>query len=171
MSDPSNAIRPGTQKLTKEHDIVSFDCGTVSLNDWLKRFARQNQQADAAQTYVACRDRRVIGYYSLVAGSVRRDDAPERIAKGLANHPIGVVLLARLAIDQSEKGQGLGKALLKDALLRIAQAADLIGVRAVLVHAIDENAKRFYQHFNFEVTPVDPMHLMLMLKDLRVLIR
>src|SRR5947208_319588 len=102
VSDPSNAIRPGTEKLSREHGIADFDCGTHSLNDWLIRFAWPNQQADAAKTYVACREMRVVGYYSLVASSVQRSDAPDRIAKGLANHPIGMILLARLAVDQRE---------------------------------------------------------------------
>jgi GNAT superfamily N-acetyltransferase len=170
VSDPSTELRPGTEKLLREHDLTRFDCGKAGLTDWLTRYAWTNQQADAAKTYVARRGNRVVGYYSLVASSVRRSDAPERITKGLANHPIGVILLARLAIDQSEKGHGLGKALLKDALLRTAQAAEIVGVRALLVHAIDEEARQFYLHFNFEPAPVDPMHLMLLIKDLRALI-
>jgi GNAT superfamily N-acetyltransferase len=170
VSGRSNELRPGTQKLSRDHDLTRFDCGKTALNDWLVRYAWQNQQADAAKTYVACRDNRVVGYYSLVASSVRRSDAPERIAKGLANHPIGVILLARLALDRSEKGQGLGKALLKDALVRTAQAAEIVGVRALLVDAIDEEARRFYLHFNFEPSMVDPLHLMLLIKDLRVML-
>jgi GNAT superfamily N-acetyltransferase len=172
--DPAGAIRPGTERLTPDHDLSGFDCGTPSLNVWLVRFAWPNQQADAAKTYVACRGTRVVGYYSLVAASVQRNEAneaPHRIVKGLASHPVGTVLLARLAVDQGEKGQGLGKALLKDALSRVAQAAEIVGVRAALVHALDENAKRFYQHFDFEPSPVNPMHLMLLIKDLRALLR
>jgi GNAT superfamily N-acetyltransferase len=157
--------------LTKVHDLSSFDCGTPSLNEWLQRFAWQNQQADAAKVYVAHRrDHIVVGYHSLTASSVRRDDAPARVAKGLANHPVGLALLGRLAVDRQQKGKGLGRALLLDALMRTAQAADTIGIRALLVHAIDEDAKRFYQHFNFEPAPVDPMHLMLLMKDLRALL-
>src|SRR5579862_9802633 len=149
------------EKLTKVHDLSSFDCGTPSLNEWLQRFAWQNQQADAAKVYVAHRrDNIVVGYHSLTASSVRRDDAPARVAKGLANHPVGLALLGRLAVDHRQKGKGLGKALLLDALMRTAQAADTIGIRALLVHAIDEDARRFYLHFNFEPAPVDPMHLM-----------
>jgi len=170
VSDPSSELRPGTEKLLRDHDLTRFDCGKPALNEWLTRYAWQKQQADAAKTYVACRAKRVAGYYSLAASSVRRSDAPERIAKGLANHPIGVVLLARLAIDQSEKGRGLGKALLKDALLRTAQAAEIVGVRTLLVHALDQEARRLYLHFDFEPSPVDPMHLMLLIKDLRALI-
>lgn len=159
------------EKLTKAHGLSSFDCGTASLNEWLQRFAWQNQQADAAKVYVAHRrDDVVVGYHSLTASSVRRDDAPARVAKGLANHPIGVALLGRLAVDLGQKGKGLGRALLLDALMRTSQAADTIGIRALLVHAIDEGARRFYLHFNFEPAPVDPMHLMLLMKDLRALV-
>jgi GNAT superfamily N-acetyltransferase len=158
--------------LTKTHDLSSFDCGTTSLTEWLQRFAWQNQQADAAKVYVAHRrDDVVAGYHTLTASSVRRDDAPARVAKGLANHPIGVALLGRLAVDRRQKGKGLGRALLLDALMRTAQAAETIGIRALLVHAIDEDAKRFYLHFNFEPAPVDPMHLVLLMKDLRALIK
>ncbi len=170
VSGPSNELRPGTQKLSRDHDLARFDCGKTALNDWLVRYAWQNQQADAAKTYVTSRGNRVVGYYSLVASSVRRSDAPERIAKGLANHPIGVILLARLALDVAEKGQGLGKALLKDALVRTAQAAEIVGVRALLVDAIDDEARRFYMHFNFEPSSVGPMHLMLLMKDLRAML-
>jgi GNAT superfamily N-acetyltransferase len=160
------------ESLTKAHDLSSFDCGAASLNEWLQRFAWQNQQADAARVYVAHRrDDVVAGYHSLTASSVRRDDAPARVAKGLANHPIGVALLGRLAVDLRQKGRGLGRALLLNALMRTAQAADTIGMRAMLVHAIDDDAKRFYLHFNFEVAPVDPMHLMLLMKDLRALLK
>jgi GNAT superfamily N-acetyltransferase len=155
------------EKLSKAHDPAAFDCGTESLNAWLKRYALVNQQGDAAQTYVVHRDGAVAGYYALAAGSVRPEEATGRIAKGLAKHPISVILLARLAVDKREQGKGLGKALLKDALLRILSAADTVGARAVLVHAIDEEAREFYEHFGFERSPVDEFELMLLMKDLR----
>jgi GNAT superfamily N-acetyltransferase len=155
------------EKLTREHGLSAFDCGEASLNDWLKRFALTNQQSDSARTYVVHRARRVVGYYSLSAGSVRKDEAPSRIARGLASHPIGVILLARLAVDRTEQGTGLGKALLVDALARAAKAADAIGARAILVHAVDDDAARFYTKFGFESSPLDPKHLMLLMKDLR----
>jgi GNAT superfamily N-acetyltransferase len=159
------------ERLSQAHDLSFFDCGTASLNDWLRRFAWQNQQADAAKVYVAHRrDDVVVGYHSLTASSVSRQDAPARIAKGLANHPVGVALLGRLAVDARAKGRGLGRALLLDALLRTAQAAETIGIRALLVHALDEDARRFYLHFDFEESPVDRMHLMLLIKDLRAMI-
>ncbi len=113
----------------------------------------------------------MVGYYALTAGSVHKHESPERIAKGLANHPIGVVLLARLAVDVGEQGKGLGKALLFDALKRIEEAADIVGIRGVLVHAIDDAARRFYEHFNFDPSPVDPFQSMLLLKDLRKALR
>ena len=157
----------GPEKLAKAHDLEPFSCGVESLDHWLKRFARTNQQSDLTTTYVVHRKNRVIGYYSLTAGSVNRQDATARVVKGTPNHPIGVVLLARLAIDEAEKGAGLGRALLKDALLRAASAADIIAVRAVLVHALNEDARRFYMRFDFEPSPLHPLHLMLLMKDIR----
>ena len=154
-------------KLSREHDLSGFDCANATLNEWLRKFAWTNQQADSAKTYVALDDDRVIGYYALTTGSVHKHESPQRIAKGFANHPIGVVLLARLAVDQTQQGKGLGKALVFDALSRVEEAADIVGVRAVLVHAIDDAARRFYLHFNFEESPVDPYQLLLLLKDLR----
>jgi len=156
------------EALNETHDLSRFDCGRhASLNEWLRRYALLNQKSDAARTYVVHRNRIVAGYYSLAAGSVVKEEAPERIAKGLARHPIPVVLLARLAVDQSEQGRGLGKALLKDALLRTLRAAETIAVRAILVHAIDSSAADFYRHFGFEASPIDELHLMLLMKDLR----
>lgn len=107
------------EKLRRDHGLSAFDCGTPTLNHWLQKFAWANQQADSAKTYVACRGDCVAGYYALAAGSVHKHESPERIAKGLANHPVGVILLARLAVDVGQQGKGLGKALLFDALKRV----------------------------------------------------
>jgi GNAT superfamily N-acetyltransferase len=174
VSDGSEADQ-GTlsaiEKLTREHNASSFDCGKAPLNDWLKRFALTNQQSDSARTYVIHRARRVVGYYSLTAGSVRKEESSARIAKGLANHPIGVILLARLAVDKSEHGSGLGKRLLVDALSRCMEAADAIGARAILVHAIDHEAAAFYKKFGFDASPLDPKQLMLLMKDLRTTLK
>jgi GNAT superfamily N-acetyltransferase len=157
--------------LTREHDTSQFDCGKAPLNDWLKRFAQTNQQNDSARTYVVHRGGRIAGYYSLAAGSVKRDESPARIAKGLANHPIGVILLARLAVDRAEQGSGLGKALLADALMRSAGAADVIGARAILVHAMDDEAAGFYRKYGFESSPLERRQMMLLMKDLRATLR
>jgi predicted N-acetyltransferase YhbS len=155
------------EKLLRTHDCARFDCGNATLNSWLVKYAWTNQQADSANTYVAVLGDRVVGYYALTTGSVHKQQSPERIAKGLANHPIGIILLARLAVDTSQQGKGLGKALLFDALTRIEAAADIVGVRAVMVHAIDEAARKFYEYFEFEPSPADPFQLLLLLKDLR----
>ena len=154
------------EKLSQSHELLVFDCGNQRMNDWLKRFAWTNQRAETAKTYVAHRDNRVVGYHALAASSALKHEAPERIAQGIANHPVGLVLLARLAVDRTEQGKGLGKALLRDALARSAQAAEVVGVRAVMVHAIDEAARKFYLHHGFEASP-DPFQLMMLMKDLR----
>lgn len=169
----SRALKPEfeIEKLRREHNVNQLDCGDATLNTWLHRYAWTNQQADSAKTYVALLADRVVGYYALTTGSVHKHETPERIAKGLANHPIGIVLLARLAVDATQQGKGLGKALLFDALTRIEEAADIVAVRAVMVHAINEAARRFYEHFEFEPSPVDPFQLLLLLKDVRKALR
>ena len=155
------------EKLTQHHNVASFHSTNATLDTWLTRFAWTNQKAETAKTYVAHRGSVVVGYHALVAGSMQKIEVPTRIAKGIANHPVGVILLARLAVDRSEQGKGVGGALLRDALGRIAQAADVVGVRAVLVHAIDDPARRFYLHHGFDPSPMDPMQLMMLMKDLR----
>lgn len=166
-SDAYSAI----EKLDASHEVDAFDCGKEPLDQFLKRYALVNLKAGSAQTYVVCREgRRVVGYYSLTYGAVEHADAAARVSKGLARHPIPVMLLARLAIDKREQGRGLGRALLKDALRRTSQAADIAGMRALLVHAKDEEARAWYEALNFEPSPTDPFHLFLLLKDLRALI-
>jgi len=136
--------------LDARHDVSAFDCEVPALNNYLKKFALENQRNQSARTYVARRGKCVVGYYTLAAASARREDTPARVAKGLAAHPVPVILLARLAVDGSEKGTGLGTGLLKDALLRAVQAADIVGCRAVMVHAKDEGARAFSRRFGFE---------------------
>lgn len=160
-------MRPQVELLTKHHDLSRFECGKPALDDWLRKWALPSLASDSARTYVAHRDGVVVGYYSICTGSVRRDEAPERIAKGQAAHPIPVILLARLAVDQREQEKGLGGALLKNALSRMAEVIDIVAARAVLVHAIDNKARGFYRHFGFEESPIDEYHLMLLVKDLR----
>lgn len=156
-----------TEKLSPDHVVADFDCGVAALNDWLLRFARTNQAAGTSQTYVAHRSGRVVGYYAIAAASVLRNDSPERVVKGLPRHPVPVAMIARLAVDRSEHSKGLGAALLKDALLRINGAAEIMGVRAILVHAKNETARAFYQHFDFISSPVDPLQMFLLMKDVR----
>ena len=155
------------EKLQRSHPVDAFDCGREALNRFLVRYALQNQQAEASQTYVACAGDEIIGYYTLVVGSVEYDDAPTRLSKGLARHPVPIMLLARLAVSLSWQGKGAGAGLLKDAMHRTLQAAEIAGIRAFAVHAKDEEARAFYEHFGFVASPTDPFHLFILLKDLR----
>jgi GNAT superfamily N-acetyltransferase len=154
------------ENLRREHLLDDFDCGQEDLNRFLKRQARSNQQAHSSRTYVLAKELRVHGYYSLSAGSITHDQATERVKKGLARLPIAVILLARLAVDAAIHDKNVGYALLKDALLRAANAADTIGARALLAHAKDDGARAFYEHFTFEASPSDPYHLLLIMRDL-----
>jgi len=155
------------EKLRPGHSIETFDCGREELNRYLSRFAWANQQAGAAQTYVGLAGDLVVGYYTLAVGQVGRDEAPARLTKGLARHPVPIMLLARLAVDRRSQGCGAGKALLRDAMQRTLQAADIAGIRAFAVHAKDEEARRYYEKFDFVASPTDPLHLFVLLKDVR----
>jgi GNAT superfamily N-acetyltransferase len=159
------------EKLHRGHAVESFDCGREALNRFLIRYALQSQQSGASQSYVALSGEEVIGYYTLVVGQVEYDEASERLKKGLSRHPVPVMLLARLAIAVSWQGKKLGSGLLKDAMLRTLQAADIAGIRAFAVHAKDDEAKAFYEHFDFVPSPSDPYHLFRLLKDIRALMK
>jgi GNAT superfamily N-acetyltransferase len=160
-------VLPRIEKLQRSHNIEPFDCGQEALNRFLVRYALQNQQANASQTYVALVEDEIVGYYSLVYGQVDYNDAPERLTKGLARYPVPIMLLARLAVATAWQGKGLGGGLLKDAVLRTFQAADIAGIRALTVHAKDDAARAFYERFDFIPFPSDPYHLAILLKDLR----
>jgi GNAT superfamily N-acetyltransferase len=163
-------MAPRIEKLRREHRVEGFDCGKEPLNRFLIRFALQSQLSNSSQTYLALSDDEVVGYYSLVFGDVAYDDAPERLRKGVARHPIPLLILARLAVASAWAGKGFGSGLLKDALGRTLAAAELAGLRAVAVHAKDDEARAFYEHFDFMPSPSDPMHLFLLLKDIHALI-
>lgn len=154
----------GIEKLQRSHPIDTFDCGREPLNRFLTRYALQNQQAEASQTYIALAEDKVVGYYTLVVGQVEYNAASERLTKGLARHPVPIMLLARLAVAISWQGKGLGAGLLKDAMLRTLQAAEIFSIRAFAVHAKDDEARAFYEHFDFVPSPSDPNHLFRLLK-------
>jgi GNAT superfamily N-acetyltransferase len=141
------------------HDRSQFDCGVEPLNVFLKQYALQNQKKGIVRNYVTGRDNRIVAYYSLAYGSVAQKDAPAAITKGIGKYPVPVMDLARLAVDLGEKGQGLGKALLKDAVLRTLQAADIAGLKAIFVQAKDNEAKQFYEKHGFIPSPQDAMYL------------
>lgn len=159
------------EKLNASHELEGFDCGVPELNQFLTKHALHNQRANSANTYVACEGNTVIGYYSLAVGSVVHAAAPQRVTKGLAKHPVPVMILARLAVDTTQHDKGVGRGLLKDALLRTARASDIAGIRALLVHAKDNTAKYWYQQFNFDISPTDPLHLYILLKDVKKMLR
>ncbi len=167
MSTPFTPIR----KLKADDPVELFDCGQPELNRYLQRYAWSNQKANSAQTYIACTASLIAGYYSLSVAGVEHAGTPPRIIKGLARQPVPVMLLARLAVMQKFQRQGLGSALLRDALLRTLQAADIAGIRAVIVHAKNEKARQCYVRFGFEPGPVNPMHLFLLLKDIQHAVR
>jgi GNAT superfamily N-acetyltransferase len=153
--------------LTEQHDTAHFGCGKPALNQYLKKYALINQQNEISRTYVTTRVNRVVGYYTLTFGSISHEEGTSKIKDSLPQYPIPIMLLARLAVDQKEAGKGLGKGLLKDAMLRTIQAADIGGLRAMLTHAKDDEAKRFYQKHGFEESPIHPLTLMLSIKDIR----
>ena len=159
------------RKLLATDRVDAFDCGQAPLNQFLQRYAFVNQQANSSQTYVCCSGESVVAFYSLALGSVGWDVAPSRVRKGLARHPVPVMILARLGVDLEHQSKGLGQALLKDALLRTAQAADIAGIRCLLAHAIDDAARQWYESWEFEPSPTDAYHLFLMLKDIKGILR
>ena len=156
------------EKLHRAHAVEQFTCGQPELDRFLIRHALQAQQANSSQTYVAVSAKEVVGFYTIVASEVQHAQAPERVAKGMPRHPIPLLVLARLAVHLKAKGRGIGAGLLLDALGRTLQVADMIGVRALAVHAKDERAIAFYRHFGFTPSPTDARHLFMIIKDIRL---
>lgn len=160
-----NALLP-PEPLADHHNIEDFHSGEDSLDSWLRRRARANQVSGASRTYVAGEGSRVIGYYALASGMVTVENAPGRFKRNMPN-PIPVVVLGRLAVDRKWQGKGIGRALFRDAAYRVAHAADTIGIRGIIVHAISEEAKNFYLALGFDPSPLEPMTLMVTLPDIR----
>ena len=164
-------LRP-VRRLEAVDELDDFDCGVPGLNEWLRQFAMSDQRAGASVTYVLRRAERVVGFYTLAPSAIEPLEAAGRLGAGLPrNRRIPVILLARLGLERSEQGGGLGSELLRDALARCAAAADEIGGRAVLVHAKDDAAAQFYRRWGFQELPDNPHHLYLLMKDLRASIR
>ncbi len=149
------------------HDRSKFDCGVPALDAYIKQYAWQNQRKGIVRNYVTCKGTQVVGYYSLAYGSVTQSQAPPSLGKGIGKYPIPVMILARLAVDGTERGKGLGNALLKDAVLRTLQAADIAGLKAIFVQAKDQNSQQFYTKHGFIPAPDDPLHLFFPLDPLR----
>jgi GNAT superfamily N-acetyltransferase len=156
------------QPLNDAHELNEFSSGVSSLDDWLKRRARPNQVSGASRTFIVADDHRVVGYYALASGAITVGSSVGRFRRNMPD-PIPVVVLGRLAIDRSQQGRGLGRALFRDCALRVAHAADIIGIRGIVVHAISEEAKAFYLALGFDAPPSEPMTLIVTLVDIRSL--
>jgi GNAT superfamily N-acetyltransferase len=154
-------MAPGPpEKLSAEHDLSGFDSGEPTLDDWLRRRALQNEESGASRTYVLRAGGRVAGYYTLAVGAIAHSQAPGRIRRNMPD-PVPAMVLGRLAVDKAFHGSGIGTGLLRDAVLRTVQAADIAGIRVILVHAISTAAKRFYERYGFVASPVDPLTVMI----------
>ncbi len=154
------------ETITPDHDLALFDCGHETLNEWLQKRALKNQGLNASNTYVICDNERVVGFYAIATGSIERLSASGAVTRNMPD-PIPVMVLGRLAVDQSYQDQKLGIALLKDAMLRTLKVSQIVGVKALLVHAISEEAKKFYMHFGFQESPVNSMTLLLIIKKIK----
>jgi GNAT superfamily N-acetyltransferase len=148
------------EKLRPDHDLSEFECGEPSLDHWLRQRALQNEESGASRTYVVCAGQQVVGYYALAVGAVAHAEAPGRVRRNMPD-PVPVMIIGRLAVHKDLQGRKIGPGLLRDAVLRTLQAADIAGVRAILVHAISEQARRFYEDCGFIASPMDPMTLMI----------
>lgn len=155
------------QKLNKSHNVKCFDCGNLDLNNFVTSYARQNQEKNAATTFVICIESDVVGFYSLATASISPASATQSAKKGMPRHDIPAMLIARLAVDKNYQNSGLGKALLKDALLRGLVASSQIGIRCVLVHAKDAGVAGWYEKFGFEPSPTDALHLILLMSEIQ----
>jgi GNAT superfamily N-acetyltransferase len=151
--------------LNATHQLSAFDCGNPDLNNWLRKRALTNQGEGASRTYVVTESQRIVGNYALAAGGINVTSAPGRFRRNMPN-PIPVALLGRMAVDRSYQGQGLGRAMFRDGAKRIIHAADTLGIRGLIVHAISDEAKAFYLALGFEPSPLEPMTLMVTVADL-----
>jgi GNAT superfamily N-acetyltransferase len=158
------------EPLNKDHNLTDFNSKYSELDEWLKKYAFQAKMASSANTFIVTDNDLVVGFYSLTVGQVNIDEVSERVKKGMGQYPIPVVILARLAVHHTYQGKGIGKGMLKDAILKTFHIAEQGGVRALLVHAIDEKAEAFYKRFGFEPSPIRENQLLLLLKDVKKLI-
>lgn len=155
------------EALLPTHDVEAFDCGKPQLNEWLSKRALKNEVNGASRTYVVCDEKKVVGYYCLASGSVALTMAPSKVSRNMPD-PIPVMVLGRLAVDINYQGKRIGRGLVKDAVMRTLQASEIGGIRAILVHALDEEAKKFYTEIcGFTPSPIHPLILMVTLADIK----
>lgn len=163
MSEPLYKVS-SPEKLSSRHDLSDFDCGEPVLDVWLRRRALQNEASGASHTYVVCVANKVVGYYTLAVGAVTHAESPGSVRRNMPD-PLPVMVLGRLAVHTRLQRCGIGKGLLRDAILRTVQAAEIAGIRAIIVHAISETAKRFYEDHGFVASPVDPLMVMITVRE------
>ena len=169
ITDIATALRGGITApalLSPVHDTTAFNCGHEALDDYLRLRARKSSDGNLGKTFVVCHGVTVIGYYTLAMGAEKRAAVPKKMQKNSPDH-IPLLLLARLAVDDRFKRKGVGRALLKDALLRAVQVSQIVGVRAVIVHAIDEEARSFYQKYEFIEFPAESRTMFLPIKSIK----
>ena len=154
------------ERLTEHHDISDFDCGVPSLTEWLKRSGLKNERNDGSRTYVVCDGQAVVAYYTLATGAIHRAEAAGKVRRNMPE-PVPLVVLGRLAVDERYQGRGIASGMLRDGVLRVLAASEQVGIKALLVHALSEDAKRFYLRHGFQVSPADEMTLMVTIKDAR----
>ncbi len=170
MGEVSRPAIGAPERLPADSDLSDFDSGEPVLDDWLRRRAMQNEASGASRTYVVRAGKKVAGYYTLAVGAIAHSHAPGRIKRNMP-YPVPVMILGRLAVDVRFQGRGIGAGLLRDAILRTVQAGELAGIRGILVHAISERAKGFYESYGFVSSPVDPMTVMITLAEARKILR
>ena len=163
MSDPGLRL----ERLDSRHDLAGFDSGNAELDGWLRRHSLAAQQMDSARTFLLTEGGRILGYFCLTMGSVRREEAPRRLVRGMPGYPVGIVLLARLAVDRSQQGKGRGALLLAEALRKAVAAGEAAAARLVVVDAIDEVAASFYRRHGFTALPEHPLRLYRRMSDIR----
>jgi GNAT superfamily N-acetyltransferase len=166
VSTPARSGLTPPAPLAADHDLSLFACGLPQLDDWLRRRAQPNESGGTSRTFVVCDGGQVIGYYSLAAGSVLHDITTRGVRRNMPD-PVPVALIGRLAVDRRFQRQGIGAALLRDAVLRVIGAAETIGIRAILVHAMTEEAKQLYERFGFAPSPIEPMTVMITVEAAR----
>ncbi len=164
MADITGIQAP--QKLAVHHDVESFCSGVNSLDSWLKKRALANEKNNVSRTYVVCESHQVVGYYTLAAGSVQRELAPKKMQRNMPD-PIPVMVLGRLAVDQACTRKGIGRGMLRNAIIKTLEATDILGMKAILVHVLSADAKRFYEDFGFTPSAIEPQTLMLTIKEIR----
>lgn len=156
------------EPLNQDHITEDFDCGDVNLNEFLKLHAYKNDRSGLSRTFVTTEgNKKVIGFYSLATGSIKKEEAPERVGKGCPRHPIPIILIARLAVEETRRREGIGGGLLKNALIRCLDISENVGFRAILVQAKNKKAASFYMDYGFEQFLTDPFHFYLLLKDIK----